>query len=332
MIGANLARVALLGALLVALALHVPVLAFLGLSLLLGAVGAFFVPARAAFMRRLLDGEALQEAVALEGTVGFLMRLVSPPVMGLLVATCSPQAGVGVDMAGYLLAVALLAPRWVSGPRLARPEAEPAGAWQEGWRVIGRDATLRELLALDTLVSLVGMAAFSITVAFLAQELRLGAAYNGYLLATTGLAGALGTRLASRVGRWPGAYPALAGAIAVTYLLVPFAGSLGALLAVWSLRGLAIGALGVLINQKLAAGVPAPVMGRVQAAWGLAPCLAAFGGSALTPWLLRAFGAAQAYSAFGVALGLLALGLGLTASWRALRGAPGAAEPAGEPA
>lgn len=310
MIASNLVRVALLVWLLVVLAHHAPVAMLLATSLAMGAAGAFFVPARAAFLRRLLDGDALERAIALEGTLSFLIRLFSPPLMGALLTVLPASVGIGVDVAAYVVAAVLLFPRWVSGPwRGATDDA--LGAWHDGWTAIGRSASLRGLLAIDAALSLVGCAAFSTTVAFLADVLHLGAQANGYLLATTGLAGALGTQLARRVSPRRGAYAALAGAIALTYLLVPLAPSLPALMAFWSLRGAAIGVFGVLIGQRIAAEAPAEVAGRVQAAWCMAACLAAFAGSASTPWLLGHLGPAHAFTLFGVAIAGLAAVLAL---------------------
>ncbi|MFN3429179.1 MAG: MFS transporter [Candidatus Sericytochromatia bacterium] len=302
MLAANLVRVALFMVLLIAFWANAPIAVFMGLSVALGAAGAFFMPARAAFMRRLLAGEDLDAAIALEGTMGFLMRLVSPPMMGAIMAIWPATVGIQVDMAAYLLAAWLLIPAWVTGPRVAAPEGEGPGAWREGWRTILRSRALGGLLMLDVLLSLVGMAAFSITVAFLEQVLHQGAQANGWLLAATGLTGAVGTQLAGRVGRGPAVYAALAAAIALTYLLVPLATSLPMLMAIWSLRGLAIGGLCVLINQRIVAEVDAGVMGRVNAAWGLAACLSAFLGSAATPWLLRSLGPKASFTLFGLML------------------------------
>lgn len=313
LLGANFVRVALLGLLLWALSVGASVLACLGLSLSLGAAGAFFMPARAAFLRRLLAGEALQQAIALEGTMVFLLRLVSPALMGLLLVVFPATVGIQLDMLTYMVSALLLAPAWVTGPRLEAPDEEPAGAWKEGWRVIGASDSLRGLLLLDVALCLVGMAAFSITVALLEQELHLPAQANGWLLATTGLAGAVGAQLAARLPQHRAVYAGLTGAIALTYLSVPMASTLGALMAMWVVRGLAIGALCVLLNQRIAREVPGQVMGRVQAAWGLGACLACFLGSFSTPWLLRALGATHSYTLFGTLLALVAIGLGLAA-------------------
>ena len=107
--GGTLAHVAV-GLMLVALALEWPVAVFLGLSILLGAAGAFFTPARSAFLRRLLEGHDLERAIALEGTVSFLLRLVAPPLMGLLLAFTPAGVGIQTAIALYLVGVVLLAP------------------------------------------------------------------------------------------------------------------------------------------------------------------------------------------------------------------------------
>lgn len=302
MVLANATRLLLFALLLLALGLKLGVGALLVLSLALGGAGSFFMPARAALMRRLLEGKELEQAIALEGTMAFLVRLVTPALMGALLAFQPATVGIWVDMAAYGLAILLLVPAWVKAPAVLGMSEEEPGAWQDGWRAIARSDRLRSMLVLDVLLCLIGMAAFSSTVAYLAEVLKLGAQANGWLLATTGLAGAVGTQLAGRLGKEWRVLAALTAAIAVTYLLVPYVSVLWLLLVVWSLRGLAIGALGVLINQTIATEVPKEVMGRVQAAWSLGACVAAFAGSACTPWLLRHLGAAQSFTLYGVLL------------------------------
>jgi MFS family permease len=322
MIGANIARVFIMGILLAGALLKLPMAAMLILSVALGAVGAFFVPARSAFQVRLLEGEDLEKAIALEWSSGFLMRLISPPLMGLLLAVMPAATGLAVDMAFYLLASALLLPRIVR-PTLDAPVSETGelpGGFMEGYRIIRGSPELRGLLSLDATISLLAMAGFASTVALLDQELRVGAQANGWLMATTGLAGALGAQLAGSIGRYPCAYPALAGAIGLSYVLVPHAGSLPVLMAMWALRGLAIGALGVLISRRLATSVPKEAMGRVNAAWILAACLAAFAGTVATPFLLRTIGAGGSFRLYGVMMLTAALLMVLTRTLRAIQG------------
>jgi MFS family permease len=325
MIGANLARVFLMLLLLGAALLKLPMAALVLISAATGVVGAFFVPARSAFQVRLLEGADLERAISLEWTAGFLMRLISPPLIALLLTFSPAATGLAVDAAAYLLASLLLLPSYV------RPVFEPEkvdgelpGAFSEGFRQIGASSELRGLLALDAVISLLGLAGFSSTVAFLEQELHAGAAANGYLMATTGLFGALGAQLAGAVGSLPGVYVGMVLAIGLSYLLVPHAGSLLAMMAMWALRGLAIGAFGVLISRRMATAVPRETMGRVNAAWILAVCLAAFIGSAITPFLLKYVGAAGSFRLYGLAM------LGAAAVMVTARAARTFRRPAGE--
>ncbi len=306
MIAANLLRALLLVALLMVLARHGSLAVCMSLSAALGAVGAFFMPARAAFLRRLLEGEELESAIAAEGTMFFLIRLVSPAVVGVMLARMSAASAIWLDIVTYTAGALLLAPAWVNGRRLDPPAHQPAGAWREGWRHILCSHTLGRLLLVDVLLSLVGTAAWATTVALLTEVLHRSAADNGWLMATTGLAGALGTRLAGPLPRGRGLYFLLAASFALSYFVVPSAHGLGALLLVWFLRGVAIGVFVVVLNQQIARETPAEVMGRVQAAWGLAVCLAAFIGSLCTPVLLRTVGAGGSFHVFGVAMALVA--------------------------
>ena len=309
MIAANAARISLMGLMLVVLALGAPMGVPLVLSLAIGATGAFFVPAQSVFLIRLLDGPELEKAIAVEWTAGFLTRMIGPPLMGVLLLFLPASTGIAMDMVAYGLAIAFLAPRYVRGREGVLEGSEDQvdlGGWREGWRIVVGSQALLGLLVLDAMASMVGFAGFSTTVAFLEKQLHVGAQSNGWLMAMTGLAGALGSQLTLRMGNQPRVYLGLVGVLSVSYLLVPFAATLPVLMVIWGLRGLALGSFGVLLSQRLALTVPKEAMGRVNAAWILAICLAAFVGSAMTPVLLRVVGPAASFTLFGVTLALVA--------------------------
>ncbi len=303
MVAANVGRVSLLLALLWLLSHGGGLFGCVLLSVALGAFSALFLPARAAFLRRLLKGEDLLQAVALEGTMSFLLRLVSPALMGLLLVAYPATVGIWLNICIYAVSTAMIAPRWVTGPRVEHALSPEHDDWRAGWRHILRSPSLLGLLGLDIVLSLVGMAAWSCTVAFLEVVLKLPAAHTGWLIATTGLAGAVGTRLAGALGPRAGrsTYVGLLAMVTITYLAVPQAPSMRVLMAIWVLRGLALGAFVVLFNQQIARETPADRMGRVQAAWEMSACLAAFLGSVATPLLLRGVGPAGSFYLFGAA-------------------------------
>ncbi len=308
MVTANIGRVTLLLALLGVLAAKAPFWICMVLSMLLGVTGAMFLPARAAFLRRLLSGDELLQAVSLEGTAGFLIRVISPAVIGLLLVVFPVTVAIWVDIALYLVSTAMLLPEWVTGPRVAASENPEQASWREGWRTIMGTPDLRSLFMLDVVISLIGMAAWSSTVAFVAAVLHLPDAYVGCLQAATGVAGAVGTRLGARFGPRRNTYLGLLVIIAISYLLVGAVHSLPVLVLIWSARGLAIGLFVVLFSQQIARLTPPEKMGRVQAFWDMSVCLGAFVGSVSTAWLIGHLGPSGSFELYGVLMTLVTLG------------------------
>ena len=313
MLISNSSRFALLLSLPIATRFPHAALFYMLVSFGLGAAATLFTPARAAILRRLLDGEALLQATALEGTTMFLARLAAPALIGLVLLACHGNVGVALLLnAGlYALSNLWLCGRSVVGRPLQLPDpADASSPWHEltqGWRTMLGTPQLRGFVALDAVTTLVGMACWSTLVAFLDTVLHLPAAYNAYLQATMGLAGALGTRLQSRIpAAWRQPHVLLLG-LTGSYVLVAQADSLADLMLAWTARGLVIGLMVVTISQNLARHVPDHLAGRVQAAWEQNCCLAAAAGSAATPWLLRHLGAQRSFSLFLQLVGALTL-------------------------
>ena len=306
MVAANTSRIALLLLLLHVLADAGSLAACLALSLGLGASAALFAPARAAFLRRLLQGNDLMSAVALEGTSSFLNRLLAPAFIGGVLFFFPPTAGIWLSLVLYALSSALLWPAWVGGPRAEASESDE-GSWRSGWRHLW-GSPLRILLGLDVVLQMVGWASWASTVAFLQVVLHQPAACCGALMSATGLAGALGTRVASRLRAGRGTLASLLALLAASYFFVPQAGDLVTLVGIWMVRGLAMGVCMVLFSQQMAALTPPDKMGRVQAAWEMSVRLAAFLGTVSTPLLLRSCGAGGSFYVYGaVVLAAVAL-------------------------
>ena len=300
MLAANFSRFGLLLLLLYTLAHGYPAWFYLMLSMALGGAAALFSPARAAFLRRLLSGDDLLEAVALEGTSTFLLRLISPALMGLILIVSDARAGVAADAILYLISSLLIWPGWVSGPRLhAESENKEQGGWSEGWKLLLSSAQLRGLLCIDLLISFLGMATWSTAVAYLEQVLHVRAANNGWLQASMGITGALGTRWVTRFPQGERLRWLCLGLICLSYMSLGQCDTLTKLVLAWSIRGLGVGGLMVLISQQLAREVPSHLMGRAQAAWQQAVLIACFLGTIITPWLIAHGGPLLAFRIYG---------------------------------
>ncbi len=315
MLVSNIARFGLLLLLLWTLAHHYPAWFYLLISMALGGSAALFSPARAAFLRRLLSGDELLEAVALEGTVGFLLRLISPALMGIILVLSDASAGVAADAFLYLLSTLVMWPAWVTGLKLSATgptqisDTKEDGSWRAGWKLLLESGELRGLLWIDLLISFLGMATWSTAVAYLEQVLHVRAANNGWLQASMGVTGALGTRWVMRLPQGAGLRWLMLSLICCSYLSLGHCDSLTKLVLAWSIRGLGVGGLVVLISQQLAREVPSHLMGRVQAAWEQSVLIACFLGTIITPWMISHGGPLLAFRIYGWAfLGLTLLG------------------------
>ncbi len=163
------------------------------LSLLLGAVNAFDMTARQAFLTDLVErGEDLPNAIALNSSLVNGARLVGPALAGLLLAWTSPGVCFLVNGISYLAVLAALL-----ALRVPRHQPLPAGVplmrqLREGFAYAFGFAPIRALLLLLALVSLLGMAYSVLLPVFATEVLGGGAGTLGLLSAASGV-GALGS-------------------------------------------------------------------------------------------------------------------------------------------
>jgi MFS family permease len=321
MLISDLLRGLLLGLMLLLVHVDVGIGPLLAVSLLIGAAGAFFQPARAALLRRLMRGPDYAEAVTLEGTTIFLTRMISPAAMGALLAVVPVSIGIATDMASFWISGALILTLY----RLSLRPAEGAEAtvenevttsdWRDGWRALWQSAALRWILPLDAVLCVTGMCSFGMVMAYLEQVAHVGAHHAGWLMAVAGACGAIGTQLAGRLGQSRRSYLIAATFYALAYGLAGWGASLGAILVAWMLRGLGMGLISVMISRRFAAEIPVAVMGRAQAAYDQVCCTAVVIGGASAPLVLRHIGPAAAYRGLGLIVGGFLAFAALTAAW-----------------
>jgi DHA3 family macrolide efflux protein-like MFS transporter len=310
----------LLGLMLLLVHVDVAIGPLLAVSLLIGAAGAFFHPARSAFLRRLMSGKDFGEAVTLEGTTIFLTRMIAPAAMGALLAVVPVSVGIAADMASFWISGLLILTLYrltLPAPDVAATEAEtPVGHdWRDGWRALWQSPALRWILPLDAVLCVTGMCSFGMIMAYLQQVAHVGAHHAGWLMAVAGACGAVGTQLAGRLGQSRRSYLMAASSFAVAYCLVGWGVSLGAILFAWVVRGLGMGLISVMISRRFAAEIPVAVMGRAQAAYDQVCCLGAVLGGVSAPLLLRHVGPATAYRGLGLVVGGFLVMAALAAAW-----------------
>jgi MFS family permease len=169
---------------------HAPVWTLVALSAFLGALNAFDIPFRQAFVSQMVDDKALlPNAIALNSALFNAARLVGPSVGGVLVAAVGEGTCFFLNAASYLavvFALAAIRPRPVERARRRTLHREIL----EGVRYVARHRPIRDLLLLVSAVGLLGMA-YMVLLPVVARDLLHGDAKTlGFLMAAGG-AGAL---------------------------------------------------------------------------------------------------------------------------------------------
>jgi len=180
----------LLQALLLAILLwthHIALWQVAVIAVFLGTVNAVDTPARQAFMIELVGREDLGNAIALNSSAFNAARVVGPSIAGLLISA------VGLGWCYFLNAlsyVAVIAGLWMMRlPPWVRPRHE-GGGWERlrvGLRYVRGD---RRVLALVTMIAVISVFGFPFLVlmpVFARDELRVGAAGLGVLMAAVGI-------------------------------------------------------------------------------------------------------------------------------------------------
>ncbi len=163
-------------------------LGFLG-----GLVNAFDMPARQSFVIQMVDHrEDLPNAIALNSSLVNGARLIGPAVAGVLIAAVGEGYCFLIDGVSYIAVIVSLLAMHIT-PQPARIAAKNLwGELGEGWRYIAGSLTVRSILLLLGLVSLLGVASTVLGPVFAAQILRGGPHTLGYLMAAAGVGALIG--------------------------------------------------------------------------------------------------------------------------------------------
>ena len=256
------------------------------LSILLGIVNAFDLPARQSFLVDMVGREDLINAIALNSSMFNGARFIGPAVAAIAIEKIGEGGCFLANAVSYIAVIIGLLLMKVHCPRRSG-DVSPLESLKEGFRFVRRTTPIRALLLLLGLVSLVSMPYTVLMPIFAAKILHGGPRALGTLMGASGVGAMFGAlTLASRtgvrgLGRW----------IAVA------AGGLGVFLIAFSLsRTLWLSALLLLpvgycmmlqmssSNTLIQSMTPDALRGRVMAVYsmmfmGMAPFGAFFGGA-----------------------------------------------------
>ena len=164
------------------------------LSVLLGTVNAFDIPARQSFLVEMVGREDLMNAIALNSSMFNGARIIGPAIAGILVAK------IGEGWCFFANGISYIAVIWgllLMKVKPFRPAPRSMSAWEtirEGFQFVGRTIPIRAIVLLIAIVSFAGMPYSVLMPIFADRILHSGAQGLGLLMGATGV-GALGAAL-----------------------------------------------------------------------------------------------------------------------------------------
>lgn len=165
------------------------------LSIFQGAINAFDMPARQAFMIQMVESrEDLSNAIALNSSMVNGARLLGPSFAGLIIAAWGEGYCFLIDGISYIAVIISLLVMVVSQFEAKRLRQGVLHELADGWRYVSQSTPIRSILILLALVSFAGMPYMALLPMFAGKGLGGGADTLGFLMAASGcgaLAGAV---------------------------------------------------------------------------------------------------------------------------------------------
>ncbi len=269
------------------------------LAVILGLNNTFENPARQSFVREMVGGEEVRNAVSLNSTMVNAARAVGPAVAGLLIATVGVGVCFLVNAVSFVAVVYSLTSMDKGALRPSEPTGRQKGQLREGFRYVAKEPRLGVPLLM---MAIVGMLAyeFQVTLPVVArQTFHGGAATYGLLTAAMGAGAVLGGLVTATRGR-TGLRPlTIAGAMFGVMIL--FA-SVSPVLAAEFVALAAVGWTSVTFlatgNSTLQLQAEPSMRGRVMALWSVAFLGSTPVGGPLIGWIV-----AVASARVGLAVG-----------------------------
>lgn len=170
------------------------------LSVFLGLINSFDMPARQTFVLDMVeDRKDLSNAIALNSSVFNGARLIGPSIGGILIAAVGEGVCFVINGISFLAVIFCLLAMRLNPPKFAAKETNIVRDLREGFSYAFGYAPIKYLILLIALVSFVGMPYTVLMPIFAAEILPGGADTLGFLMAASGTGALIGTLyLASR--------------------------------------------------------------------------------------------------------------------------------------
>jgi MFS family permease len=153
---------------------------------MVGAVTAFDYPTRMAIYPHLVDRSALTSAVALDGSVWWGTRIISPAIAGIVVATAGTAAAMYIGGAGLLTAAIVMA-RLTVRYAMQRAQGGTGRRLIEGLSYIKGNSAVAFLLSMSLFTSFFGMSYMYLMPIFAVDILDVGSEGQGVLMSASAI-------------------------------------------------------------------------------------------------------------------------------------------------
>jgi MFS family permease len=162
------------------------------LTIFLGLVNAFDIPARQSFVVEMIERrEDLGNAIALNSSMFNGARLVGPSIAGILIATAGERVCFLLNSVSYLPVIGALLAMRVTRRNAEVPPADVLHGLKEGFSYAFGSAPMRSVILLVALMNLLG-ASYHVLLPVFAREILHGGPHTlGFLVGAVG-AGAFG--------------------------------------------------------------------------------------------------------------------------------------------
>jgi MFS family permease len=242
------------------------------LAAILGICVAFEMPAISALVPELVKKDQIATAVALDRSVFHGSRLVGPFVAGIFVAKWGTASAFFCNAVSFIALIIALVSLPARAKGTAEEEEQRRSGFKDGLRFVRSDRTILSMISLIALTTIFVFPVISVMMPlYVRNELHLGAAQFGRLMATSAIGSLFGSIGLLSVARELRLKFMTAASVVVAVALFFLSRSNSFLLTACCMGMLAIG---LSLNFGLAGTIvqersPAPLRGRVSAIFGL---------------------------------------------------------------
>ena len=165
----------------------------IALSIVQGAVNAFDMPGRQAFLLTMVENrQDLGNAIALNSSMVNVARLVGPSVAGIVIAAAGEGWCFMLDGFSYIAVIIALLRMRIAKVATAKSPQHPLQQFREGFSYVFGFPPIRSIILLLALVSLVGVP-YSVLMPIFATQIFHGGPHTlGFLMTASGCGALLG--------------------------------------------------------------------------------------------------------------------------------------------